>query len=73
MCLVQHIMSHSVFIVSDGMDSLWLSTMKQCFFWGGVDVAVILHVFYSVGGQEREERGVIVRAVVLKKDLGFQK
>lgn len=73
MCLVQHIMSHSVFIVSDGMDSLWLSTMKQCFFWGGVDVAVILHVFYSVGGQEREECGVIVRAVVLKKDLGFQK
>ena len=35
MCLVQHIMSHSVFIVSDGMDSLWLSTMKQCFFGGG--------------------------------------
>lgn len=65
-------MSHSVFIVSDGIDSLWLSTMKQCF-WGEVDVAVILHVFYSIGGQEREEHALIVRAVVLKEDLGFQK
>lgn len=46
---------------------------NETVFLGEVDVAVILHVFYSIGGQEREECNVIVRAVVLKEDLGFQK